>query len=110
MPSTCDAAMAAQTQPPKKQFSMHTTGSCCRAHSWVRGGEGFPNLLELLWSSEVDAKSLLWWKVGLWQKHFKELCSEGLNPALWGRNTFVSMDRGEGHTFQLVTCNNWSTT
>jgi len=59
-------------------------------------GEGFISLLQLLWSSEVGAKSLMWWTAGLWQVHFEGLFSEGLNPALWCGNTGVSMDRGEG--------------
>lgn len=106
MPAAPDAAAAVQAQPPKQRLSVHTTGSCCRARSWARGGEGFPNLLQLLWSSEVDAKSLLRWSVGLWQKHFKGLFSEGLNPALWFGNTPVSMDRGEGRALQLMTWSN----
>lgn len=107
MPSTCDAEMAVQTQfPPKEQLFVHTTGS----RSWARAGEGFPNLLQLLWSSDVDGKRLLWWRASLWQRHFKGLFSDGLNPVLWCGNTCVSMDRGEGHGFQLVTRNNWLTT
>lgn len=110
VPSTCDAEMAVQAQPPKKHLSVHTIGSCCRACFWARGGEDFPKPLQLLWSSEVDVKSLLWWRASLWQKHFKGLFSEGLKPALWCGNTCLSMDRGEGHTFQLVKWNNWLTT